>query len=404
MSICNEASLLSQELEAIFQDLHRHPELGYAEHRTADIVADYLRTCGLEVTTGVALTGVVGVLDSGRSGKTLMLRADMDCLEVQELADCPYRSEILGRMHACGHDAHVTMLLGAAKVLSAHKDAFCGRIKFVFQPAEEGIPLSMLDTVRATGFQGEGGAANLIEHGILEDVDMVVGLHVQPSVPLGKVQIARRNACASSDVFRIAIVGKGGHGARPQEAIDPVPALAELIGAIHMLPTREIAATETCVLSVGKLETPGSVWNAVAEKACLSGGFRTFNPAVRDHLRRRIRELAEGVAAANRCTLEYEETRGYSPCLQNEALARDVCEGVTELLGEANVIFTDQPAMTSEDFGAYMERVPGVFLWLGVGETENAPPLHSPLFHLSTDALVTGVSVHVQNALRLLNR
>lgn len=404
MQIKEEARKIGGEIEAIFKDLHRHPEIGYAEVRTSAIVADYLRRCGLEVTTGVAVTGVVGVLDSGKPGKTLMLRADMDCLEVQELTDCPWKSETPGQMHACGHDAHTSMLLGAAKILSEHRDEFCGKIKFVFQPSEEGIPLRMIEKVRATGFTGEGGAANMIEHGVLDGVDFAVGMHVQPSVPLGKVQIAKKNACASSDLFRITIVGRGGHGARPQEAIDPVPALAELITAIHMLPTREVAATETCVFSIGKLETPGSVWNAVAEKASLQGGFRTFNPDVREHLWNRVHELATDIAKANRCTVEFNGGRGYSPCLQDENMALAVRDSLCDLLGEENVIFTDEPAMTSEDFGAYMEKVPGVFFWLGVGEKENEPPLHSPLFHMSTEALITGISAHVHNALFLLGK
>lgn len=404
MQIQQEALSISAELEALFKDLHQHPELGFCENRTADIVANYLKECGLTVTTGVALTGVVGLLDSGRPGKTLMIRADMDCLEIQELSPCAHKSLTPGQMHACGHDGHVTMLLGAAKILSRHKDLFCGKIKFVFQPAEEGTPASMRNTLKENGYFAEGGAGFMVQQGILDDVDQVLVMHVQPSLPLGKVQIAKKNACASSDVYDIALVGRGGHGAQPQNAIDPVPAMAELISAIHMLPTREVSAVETCVLSIGKVETPGSVWNAVAEKACISGGFRTFNPAVRSLLRQRIHNLAEGIASANRCRLEYSEVQGYSPCINNEALAAQVYQNTCELLGESNVIFTDIPAMTSEDCGSYLERVPGVFFWLGVGDDENAAPLHNPSFYLNPEVLVTGVGVHVQNALCLLRK
>lgn len=151
-----EAAALSAELETIYKDLHRHPEIGYDEHRTSGIIADYLRACGMEVQTGIAITGVVGTLDSGRPGKTLLIRADMDCLQVEEMTACDYRSENPGKMHACGHDAHVTMLLGAAKLLSAHRDAFRGKIKFLFEPSEESIPASMKETVRAAGYDGEG--------------------------------------------------------------------------------------------------------------------------------------------------------------------------------------------------------------------------------------------------------
>ena len=210
-----EAAALSAELETIYKDLHRHPEIGYDEHRTSGIIADYLRACGMEVQTGIAITGVVGTLDSGRPGKTLLIRADMDCLQVEEMTACDYRSENPGKMHACGHDAHVTMLLGAAKLLSAHRDAFRGKIKFLFEPSEESIPASMKETVRAAGYDGEGGAGFMIQQGVLEGVDMALALHVQPVVPAGKIQIARHEATASSDVYDIMLTGKGGHGAMP---------------------------------------------------------------------------------------------------------------------------------------------------------------------------------------------
>ena len=180
-----EAAALSAELETIYKDLHRHPEIGYDEHRTSGIIADYLRACGMEVQTGIAITGVVGTLDSGRPGKTLLIRADMDCLQVEEMTACDYRSEHPGKMHACGHDAHVTMLLGAAKLLSAHRDAFRGKIKFLFEPSEESIPASMKETVRAAGYDGEGGAGFMIQQGVLDGVDMALTLHVQPAVPAG---------------------------------------------------------------------------------------------------------------------------------------------------------------------------------------------------------------------------
>jgi len=386
----------------MFRDFHRHPETGYSEVRTAGIVADYLRNCGLEVKENIALTGVVAVLDSGRPGKTLMIRADMDCLEVRELAETGYESLNEGKMHACGHDSHVTMLLGAARVLSRHKDSFDGKIKFVFQPAEEGIPADMKEKVRAAGYDGEGGAGFMIHEGVLEGVDACVIMHVQPALPVGSVSIARKNACASSDIFRIELRGKGGHGAQPQNAVDPVPALAELLTAIHMLPTREVSALETCVLSIGSVETPGSVWNAVAEKACLAGGIRTFSTPVRDHLNRRVRELAENIAAANRCTASVSRVVGYAPCINDETIAAAVAESCRSIFGSDNVVYGDAPAMTSEDCGAYLEKVPGAFFWLGVGTGPSAPPLHSPYFTLDVDALVLGVETHVTNAISLL--
>ena len=394
---------LEDELFSTFKDLHAHPEVGFDERRTSALIARSLRDCGIQVTEGVALTGVVGLLDSGKPGKTLMLRSDMDCLEVQELADVSYKSSFPGKMHACGHDAHVSMLLAAAKVLSRHKDAFRGKVKFVFQPAEEGNPPSMTEKIRAAGYDGQGGAAFMVREGVLDGVDLCLVLHVQPSIPVGTVSISKKNACASSDVFRIRIRGRGGHGAQPQNAIDPVPAMAELIEAIHMLPAREVSAVETCVLSIGSAETPGSVWNAVAEIACIAGGIRTFNPQVREHLNLRVKQLAEGIATANRCTVEFERTEGYMPCINDEKLAERVADSCAQALGTENVSLTDTPAMTSEDCGAYLSRVPGVFFWLGVGNGPASPALHNPHFRVEADALLWGVKVHVNNVLSLLN-
>ena len=397
-----EAAALSAELETIYKDLHRHPEIGYDEHRTSGIIADYLRACGMEVQTGIAITGVVGTLDSGRPGKTLLIRADMDCLQVEEMTACDYRSENPGKMHACGHDAHVTMLLGAAKLLSAHRDAFRGKIKFLFEPSEESIPASMKETVRAAGYDGEGGAGFMIQQGVLEGVDMALALHVQPAVPAGKIQIARHEATASSDVYDIMLTGKGGHGAMPENAVDPVPTMAELITAIHMLPTREVSSMENCVISIGQVELPGSVWNVVPERAHIVGGFRTFNNDVRALLRQRIPELAEGIAKANRCTAVCTQTLGYDATINDEAMALEVSRTLENIVGEGNVILTNKPFMGSEDFGCFTQHVPGVLFWLGIGTGEDDKPLHNPYFKMDLNALPVGTACHVQNALHFL--
>ena len=395
-----EIQAILPELTELYQNFHRHPEPGYMEHRTAGIVAEYLRGCGLEVTEGIALNGVVGMLDSQKPGKTVMLRADMDCLRVTEQTGCEFASQTPGCMHACGHDAHTTMLLGAAKVLSRHKEAFSGRIKFVFQPAEEQIDPSMKQTVQQAGYLGEGGAGFMVQEGVLEGVDACLALHNQPALPVGVVQIAQKNACASSDIFRITIQGKGGHGARPHEAVDPVPAMAELVEAIHLIPSREVSCLETCVISIGVVETPGSVWNAVSDQVNISGGFRTFNTGVRELITRRIGELAQSIAAAHRCTAKVEFTTGYMPTINDEKLAGLLAGYCKELLGEEMVHLTQEPAMTSEDAGEYLARVPGVFFWLGSGDPAHA--LHSPYFLPDPQTIPAGVRIHVNNAISLL--
>lgn len=396
---------LQKELECIYADLHRYPEEGFAEYRTAGIVAEYLKRCGLEVITEIGLTGVVGILDSGKPGKTVMLRADMDSLPIEELSDCEYASKVQGRMHACGHDAHVTMLLGAARVLAESKDMFSGRIKFFFQPAEEESSPERQKKLAEAGYDVSAyasGASIFCDAGLMEDVDACAIMHVQPGIPTGKVSISKTNAMASSDMFTITLTGKGGHGAQPQGAIDPVPAMAELISAIHMMPTREINAVETCVFSIGEVSTPGSTWNAVAEKAVIRGGFRTFNQAVRDYIKKRLPELAGGIASANRCRAHLDMIQGYRPCVNDAELSAFTAAKLKELLGDENVIYTDMPAMTSEDCGIYLEKAPGVFFWLGIGEREGAPALHNPYFHMDLRALTIGVQVHVHNALSFL--
>ena len=364
-----EAAALSAELETIYKDLHRHPEIGYDEHRTSGIIADYLRACGMEVQTGIAITGVVGTLDSGRPGKTLLIRADMDCLQVEEMTACDYRSE-----------SPTTCVERFPASLSS-------------SPGRE---------VRAAGYDGEGGAGFMIQQGVLDGVDMALALHVQPVVPAGKIQIARHEATASSDVYDIMLTGKGGHGAMPENAVDPVPAMAELITAIHMLPTREVSSMENCVISIGQVELPGSVWNVVPERAHIVGGFRTFNNDVRVLLRQRIPELAEGIAKANRCTAVCTQTLGYDATINDEAMALEVSRTLENIVGEGNVILTNKPFMGSEDFGCFTQHVPGVLFWLGIGTGEDDKPLHNPYFKMDLNALPVGTACHVQNALHFL--
>ena len=407
-----EAQALQEELFEIYKDLHQHPERGHTEFRTGKIIADYLRDLGLEVQTEVGITGVVGLLDSGKPGKTLMIRADMDCLGIPEESDLPYRSVNEGLAHACGHDAHVSMLLGAAKVLSRHKEAFSGKIKFVFQPNEEnyqdGHPIRKM--VLEKGYKplapdaGLGGAGCMIQDGVMEGVDGCFAIHVQPNQPLGTVYIAKKDACASTDFVDVTIQGKGGHGSMPHQAIDPVPAMAELIQALYMLPTREADAAEKWVFHIGAVETPGSIASAVADKAVIHFGYRAFNDETRALFTRRSKELAELIARANRCTVSIVHGIGYRPTINDETMSALVAQSCRQVLGEDKVIYSDTPNMTAEDVGEYFRLAPGTILWLGTGVGENPPALHNPAFCVPSDALPIGVSVHVSTALNYLNQ
>ena len=353
----HELPELQKELFEIYKDLHQHPEPGFEEVRTSGIIAEYLKKLGLCVQTGLAFTGVVGLLDSGRPGKTLMLRADMDCLAIPDQSGLPYQSEHAGYCHACGHDSHVTMLLGAASVLSRHKEKFQGKIKFVFQPCEEGTlkpevtpALKEAGDVGRPGEAGLGGAGFLIKEGVLEGVDACIGLHVLPELPLGAVSLCEKEACASTDKFTITFQGRGGHGSTPHKVIDPVPAIAELIQAIHMLPTREANAAETTIFHIGNISTPGSLWSAVADKAIIEGGYRTYNEETRRLFGKRVPELAQHIAQAWRCEMTYDHVTGYAPTINDPTLSAQVAKNCRQLLGEDKVRYTNQPVLTAEDF------------------------------------------------------
>ena len=407
-----EIQSLSGELFEIYKDLHMHPERGHTEFRTGKIVADYLRECGLEVQTEVGITGVVGLLDSGKPGKTLLIRADMDCLGIPEESDLPYRSVNEGLAHACGHDAHTAMLLGAAKVLSQHKEAFSGKIKFIFQPNEENYiddhPIRAM--VLDKGYRwlspdaGLGGAGCMIQDGVMDGVDACFAIHVQPNVPLGSVYIAKKEACASTDFMDVTIQGKGGHGSMPQNAIDPVPALAEMIQALYILPTRVASGAEKWVFHIGAVETPGSIASAVADKAVIHFGYRAFNDETRALFTKRIEEMVPHIAAAHQCTASIVHGIGYRPTINDENMSALVAESCCKVRDADKVIYSDEPNMTAEDVGEFFRLAPGCILWLGTGVGENPPALHNPAFCVDPAALPIGVSVHVSTALTYLNR
>lgn len=400
----SEIDALQNELEAHYKDLHEHPEKGFHEVRTAAFIAKELESYGMKVKTGVGLTGVVAELDSGKPGKTLMMRADMDCLEIQEQADVPWKSQNPGLMHGCGHDSHVTMLLGAARILSRHKEAFAGKIRFVFQPAEEGTPADAWELLEKAGYDTtvQGGSLQMMQDHVMDGVDGCLVMHVQPQVPFGSVKISKRNAASSSDWFTIDIHGKGGHGAMPHKAIDPLPVAAQIINELYMVMAREVPASQTSAFTIGVCNTPSAVWNAVCDRVHLEGTYRNFNEEVREHIATRMEEIVTNMAAAGRCTGTVKRVKFYKAVLNNETWSARVADYCRDLLGADHVDYTDEPSMTSEDCGCFMEKAPGVYFWFGIGTEPNQPPLHSPRFHLEPRVLTGGVKMHVNNALHLL--
>ncbi len=375
------------------RDLHEHPELGNEETRTAALIATELKRLGLEVTTGVARTGVVGILKGGKPGRTVALRADMDALPLTEATGLAYASVVktvylgqpVGVMHACGHDTHVAMLLGAAAVLSQVKADLPGTVKFIFQPAEEG---SVPGTV--------GGAKLMVQEGVLDKpkVDAIFGLHIWASAPVGQLWYRPRGEMASSDRFAIKVTGRGAHGAKPWGSVDPVVTAAEIITALQTIVSRQVDLTQdAAVVTVGTVQA-GVRYNVIPPDATLSGTIRAFSPATQQQIWAAIKRTAAGIAAANGATAEVT-IEPYVPVTYNDpALTAHMLPTLQQAAGPANVV--EIKAVTgAEDFACYQEKVPGLFVFLG-GMTPGTDPTtvadhHTAGFRVDENAFPLGV-------------
>lgn len=389
------------------RDLHANPELGFAETRTAAVVADHLRSLGLEVRTGVGRTGVVGILRGGRPGRTVALRADMDALPVREATGLPFASTATGTYmgnevpvaHACGHDAHVAMLMGAAEVLAGMKDDIAGTVVFIFQPAEEGAPPG----------EPKGGAALMIEEGALRDPrpDAIFGLHVVPG-QAGTVFYRPRGFMAASDRIDIVLHGRQTHGAWPWKGVDVIAASADVVQTINSLTARTIDPTTTpTVFTIATLDA-GVRYNIIPDTATLSGTLRTFDIAQRDDLVRRAEVAINNVAENYGATAEFSVRQNAALVFNNEELSAWLAPVLTEAAGEGNVNPATPPTTVAEDFSYLSQEVPGVFYHLG-GTADDvdpaqAAPNHSPAFDVNEKVLPLGVKTHVLSALRFLER
>lgn len=370
------------------RDIHQHPELGYEEKRTSALVAARLTHLGYEVRTSVGGTGVVGVLRGQRPGKTVLLRADMDALPIQEENTTPYASQNPGVMHACGHDAHTTMLLGAARVLAERRDRIPGTVKLMFQPAEE----------------GGGGARKMIADGVLDDppVDAAFGLHVDADRFVGQVAIRPGPSMASTDRFTLTVRGKGGHAASPHRTVDPIVVGAHIITALQTITSREVSPTKPVVVTIGSM-TAGTAFNIIPDSAMIWGTVRAYSENVRQMVQTRIEEIACGVATAMRATAEVDYRIGY-PVLVNDPDQVELAKSVVrDTLGDEAVVEREQ-VMGAEDFAFILERVPGAMLHLGVRDPswEKPRPIHTATFDLQESALPIGVTILAATALRYL--
>ncbi|WP_407528539.1 M20 aminoacylase family protein [Methylobacterium oryzisoli] len=338
------------ELTAIRRDLHAHPELGFEETRTAGLVADKLASWGIEVHRAVGRTGVVGILKGrGLSDRRIGLRADMDALPIEEATNLPHRSTVPGKMHACGHDGHTTMLLGAAKYLSQTRD-FDGTAVFIFQPAEEGL----------------GGARAMLADRLFErfPCDEVYGLHNQPNGPYGRLAVRRGPAMAAADFFDIRIVGRGAHAAQPNRGVDPVVVQAALVQALQTIVSRNTDPVHSAVVSITQVHA-GAAYNVIPEEAHLAGTIRTFDDGVRAMVGERMRETCAGIAKAFGAEIHVEIRDVFSVLRNSEIQARAALDVATELFGADKVDADPEPKMGSEDFADMLLAVPGAYAWLG---------------------------------------
>ncbi|PKR78171.1 amidohydrolase [Halalkalibacillus sediminis] len=380
---------MQQKLTEWRRDFHQHPELGFEEERTSNIVADYLETLGLDVQRNVAGTGVIALLKGEAEGKTVGLRADMDALPIHDQKDSLYRSTVDGKMHACGHDAHTTILMGAATILSK-KGVKKGNVKFIFQPAEE----------------GRGGAEAMINAGCLENpkVDVMSGLHVNTGIDTGNITVTtERVGCGSADFFTLEVKGSGGHAAHPHQTIDSVAVTGEVITALQQIVSRQVAPVDSAVLTIGTIEG-GSASNVIAPSVKMTGTVRTLNPEVREMIPKKMEQVVKGVTDAFGGSYELDYEYKFPSILNDLELRSVVEETADQVLGEGHCS-QEKPSLGGEDFAFYTEKVPSIFFRLGVGNDQMVRfPGHHPQFDIDENAMPYGSAMLSQFALNYLDQ
>jgi amidohydrolase len=384
------ARLIDQEIQKhkdeiirVRRFLHMNPELGNREFETANLIASRLLSFGLEVKTGIAKTGVTGLLRGAEQGLTVGLRADMDALPIQELTNLSFKSLNPGVMHACGHDIHVAIALGTAKVMSALKEKMNGNIKFIFQPAEEGTPADE-----------EGGADAMIREGVLENppIRAILGLHVWPG-NIGQVFFSPGPVMASSDSFQIVIQGKSSHAARPHEGIDAIALSSQVIVSLQSIVSRAVDPTDPVVVTIGKI-AGGTKANIIAEKVTVEGTIRTLSESNRNKIPRLIEDVVQGVTQSFGASYVFQYKKGAPPLYNHPDLASILTPTLTRTLGEWNILDL-KPQMVAEDFSYFSQKIPGFYFLLGVKDPEkpSMAPLHSPYFNPDERSIALGIKI-----------
>jgi len=388
MEIIGRIAEFHDELTEWRHDIHAHPELGFEEQRTADFVARRLAECGVEVFRGIGKTGVVGRLRAGDSPRTIGLRADMDALPIEEATNLPYRSQNGGRMHACGHDGHTAMLLGAARYLAETRN-FDGTVHLIFQPAEEGL----------------GGGAAMVADGLFErfPCEAIFGMHNRPGLAVGKFQIRTGAMMAGGAYFDIAVTGRGAHGARPEASIDPVITASHIAIAVQSIVSRNVRPLDTAVVSITQIHT-GEAYNVIPERAVIRGTARCFSRETMAMIEQNLRRIAAGVAGGFGATAELD-FRIIFPALVNDAgEACFIADVAAELVGSDNVNREGNLVMASEDFSYMLEQRPGAYIQIGNGEGFGGCEVHNPGYDFNDAALPLGASLFARLAERKLAR
>ncbi len=385
MKVRNLAEQHKEQIISWRRHIHAHPEVAWSEKETSAAVAAELQNMGLEVTR-LSPSGVIGVLSGAGPGKTVALRADMDALAIAEASDLPYKSTKPGTMHACGHDGHTAMLLGAAKICSELRHEFCGRIKFLFQPAEE-IGL---------------GALKMMEAGIMQDVDAILGIHLWPDLPSGKVSLVAGPRMASADKLKITVRGKASHGSMPHQGIDAILAASAIIMNLQSVSSREIAPLEPAVITIGKL-AGGTGWNITCDEVTLEGTTRCFSHEVRKIFPAAIERIIKNTAATFRAQAEMEYIAIAPPLINDPQIAQIAAASLRKLYGDESA-GTIEKVMGGEDFAFLCEKTPGALAFVGIGnkEKQTDQPLHSDKFNIDEDVLPIGAALHAQFALDFL--
>lgn len=391
MNIKKRVEDIFEEFVDIRRDLHMNPELSGREIRTSQKICEYLEKWGIEYRSGIADTGVVAIIRGKKDGKTVAARADIDALPITEDNDKSYKSQNLGVMHACGHDAHTTIQLGAARILKEMEEELTGNVKLFFQPAEEAI----------------GGAKRMVEQGCMKnpDVDYVIGLHVMPYLDAGYVELKYGKLNASSGEVYITIKGKSGHGAYPDLAVDAIVIAGSVINALQSLVSRNISPLNSVVLTLGKING-GTKSNIIADEVVISGTLRTLDPETRRFAQERIRYIVENTAKAygGEGTVKFSE--GYEALINDDEVVDVIKETALRVLGKEKVQFKEFPSLGAEDFSYFINGAKGAFYHLGCGNKKMGitAPLHSKDFDMDENCIKTGVHMQVENLLALLNK